>query len=144
MTVRKTIMLYIYSILLWVENNYMFQSTPSVRVVFCTDASPGILRQHNCVFRDTQLRYTRTYNSGGSLRNPVSEIELEGPWVISLSLPIFTLMLLIFFLSSFLSPFAHPATLFHSRNWLWTRWSIKNATATARTRIKIAAFLEAR
>lgn len=40
--------------------------------------------------------------------------------------------------------FRSSATLFHSRNWLWTRWPIKSATATARTRIKIAAFLEAR
>lgn len=39
-----------------------------------------------------------------------------------------------------------PATLFHSRNWLRTRRPIKRRKprATARTRIKIAAFLEAR
>lgn len=55
------------------------------------------------------------------------------PSVISLSLPIFTL---IFLRPFFLLPFsARPATLFHSRNWLWTRWSIKNARPQPHARV---------
>jgi hypothetical protein len=78
--------------------------------------------------RDAQLRASLAHV------RPIAEETRKS--VVSLSLLIFTF----FFVLPAFSPI--PATLFHSRNWLRTRWPIKSITA--RTRIKIAAFVEAR
>jgi len=105
-------------------------------VAFCIDAYSGILRNHNWIFRGTQLRYTRTFL-------PIAKKHGIGNRLRDRQLSLCLCRYLHSCCSSFFL-FVRPVTLFHSRNWLWTRWPIKSATATARTRIKIAAFLEAR